>query len=95
MKLEAKYLFPTSSSGVNFYIYQLHEGLGMSKILAHGIRMPKNPQTREAFSEFSQIFMELSGYKVQLANPYGNFISGVANPEIIYFELVAHCCFHC
>ena len=47
MKLKVKYLFPTSSSGADFYIYQLPEGLGMSKVLAHGIRMQKNPQTRE------------------------------------------------
>ena len=60
MKLEAKYLFPTSSSGVNFYIYQLHEGLGMSKILAHGIRMPKNPQTRE---DNFRIFSDFYGVK--------------------------------
>ena len=39
MKLKVKYLFPTSSSGANFYIYQLPESLGMRKILAHGIRM--------------------------------------------------------
>ena len=35
MKLRVKYLFPTSSSGTKFYIYQLPEGLGMTKILAH------------------------------------------------------------
>ena len=55
MKLEVKYLFPTSSSGANFYIYQLHEGLGMRKILAHGIRMQNNPQTRV---DFFWIFMD-------------------------------------
>ena len=47
MELEIKYLFPTSSSGVEFYIYQLPEGLGMRTILTHGIRMQKKPQTRE------------------------------------------------
>ena len=47
MKLEVKYLFPTSSSGANSYIHQLPEGLGMRKILAHVIRLRKNPQTRE------------------------------------------------
>ena len=47
MKLKVKYLLPTSSSGANFYIYELPEGLGMREILAHGMRMPKNPQTRE------------------------------------------------
>ena len=43
IKLEAKYLFPTSSSGSDVYIYQLLEGLRIRKILAHGIRMQKNP----------------------------------------------------
>ena len=42
MKLEVKYLFPTSSSGASFFIYQLSEGLEMRKILAHSIRMQKN-----------------------------------------------------
>ena len=46
MKFKVKYLFPTSSSGSNFYIYQLPEGLRIRKILAHGIMMQKNPQTR-------------------------------------------------
>ena len=41
MKLEAEYLFSTSSSGANFYTYHLPEGLGMVKILAHGIKMQK------------------------------------------------------
>ena len=47
MKSEVKYIFPTSSSGVSFHIYQLPEGLGMRKILPHGIRIQSNPQTRE------------------------------------------------
>ena len=46
MKLEVKYLFPISSPGAKFYIYELRKGLGMRKILAHGIRMQKKPQTR-------------------------------------------------
>ena len=46
-KLEVKYLVPASSSGANLYIYQLPEGLGMRKILTHGIRMQKNPQSRK------------------------------------------------
>ena len=46
MKLEVKYLFSNSVSSASFYIYQLPEGLGMSKILTHGIRMQKNPETR-------------------------------------------------
>ena len=39
MKLEVKYIFPTSTSGGNNYIYKLLEGLGMRKILVHGTRM--------------------------------------------------------
>ena len=46
MKLEVKYLFPTSSSGANFYIYELPENLRMRKVLAHGIRKQKNPQNK-------------------------------------------------
>ena len=38
MKLEVKYIFLTSSSGKNFYICQLPEGVEMRKI-ALGIRM--------------------------------------------------------
>ena len=30
MKLEVNYIFPTSTPGVNNYIYKLPEGLGMS-----------------------------------------------------------------
>ena len=41
MKFEEKY----------FSIYQLPEDLGMRKILAHGIRMQKNPQTRDEIFE--------------------------------------------
>ena len=50
MKLKVKYIFPISSSGAHFYICQLPEGLGMRKILSHGIRMQKNPQTRAGIS---------------------------------------------
>ena len=31
MKLEVKYIFPTSALSVNNYIYKLSEGLGMTK----------------------------------------------------------------
>ena len=58
MKLEAEYLFSTSSSGANFYTYHLPEGLGMVKMLAHGIKMQKNSQTKE------ENFMNLCGSKV-------------------------------
>ena len=39
MKLEVKYLFKNLSLGAHFYIYEMPEGLGMRKILVHGIRM--------------------------------------------------------
>ena len=91
MKLEDKYLFPTSST-VQFqlpnfltsffiFIYQLPEGLGMRKTLSHGIRMQNNLQTRK---DNFWIFMELYVSKAQFALPHGNFINGVANPEIVY-----------
>ena len=38
-KLEVKYLFRTSSSSAHFYIHEMPEGLGMSKIFAHGYKM--------------------------------------------------------
>ena len=70
IKLEVKYLFPTSSSGEKSDIYQLPDSLGMRKILKHDIRMQKNPQTRAniTFSGFSWILMELWGPKFQLSN---------------------------
>ena len=48
MKLEVKYIFPTSAPGARNYIYKLPKGLRMRKILAHGTRILKNPQTRDA-----------------------------------------------
>ena len=44
MKLEVKFLFPTSSSGTNFYIFQSRESLKVRKTLAYGIRIQKIPQ---------------------------------------------------
>ena len=43
MKLEDKYIFPTTTPAANNYIYKLPKGLGMRKILAHGTRILKNP----------------------------------------------------
>ena len=91
-KLEVKYLFPTLSSDANFYIYQLPEGLGMRKILAHGIsrvgckRIPKTGQT---FSGFSWIFKELSVPKAQLAPSHKKAVNDVANPKIVMFICLA------
>ena len=59
MKYEVKYIFPTSTPGLNNYIYKLPEGLGMRRIVAHGTRIQKNPQTREdifwIFADFHRV----------------------------------------
>ena len=68
MKFEVKY----------FFIYQLPEDLGMRKILAHDIRMQRNPQIRD----------EMFESKIQLLPPHSNFIHGVANPKIVYLQFV-------
>ena len=71
MKLEVKYIFPTSSSSVNFHNYQLAEGLEMRNILARGIRMHK-PQTRV---NIFWIFMDIYGVmSVHIAPLYGHFM---------------------
>ena len=72
IKLEVEYLFPTSSSGANFYTYQLPESPGMRKIFAHGIRMKKNPQTSENTFWIFTDFHGAMGSKVQLAPQHGN-----------------------
>ena len=58
MKLEVQYIFPTSTSGLNNYIYKLPECLGMRRILAHDTRIEKNPQTRK---DISWIFTDFHG----------------------------------
>ena len=54
MKLEVKYLFPTSSLLANVCIICLE----MRKILAHGIRMQNNLQTR---ADIFWIFTDFHG----------------------------------
>ena len=82
MKLETQCLFPTSFSGTNVYIYQMPEGLGMKKILTHGVRMQMNPQTRADVSWIFTNFHGICGFKVQLAPSHGKFINGVAKPKL-------------
>ena len=65
MKLDVKILFPTLSSGVNFCICQVPEGLGIRKILAFGIRTEKNLQTRV---DILWIFMDFHGV-MRVQNP--------------------------
>ena len=50
------------------------EAMGIRKILAHDIRMKKNPQTKK---DTFWIFTDF----------HGNFINCVANPEIVYMLL--------
>ena len=58
----------------------------MTKILAHDIRMKKNPHTKE---DNFWIFTDFQGVmsKVQLVPPHGNFICGVASYFFKYFVL--------
>ena len=58
MQLKVKYHFLTLFAGANFYIYELPEGLGTKKTLAHGISTPKNSQTGE---EIVWIFTHFHG----------------------------------
>ena len=79
MNLKVKYLFPSSSSGANFCIYQLPECLGMrKKILAHGIMMQKKPQTRVdilwIFTDFHRVLRVQS----PSCTPHGNFSNGIS-----------------
>ena len=70
MKLEVKYLFLTSSSVEDFYIYQLPECLWM---LAHGIRMRKNPQPREGIFWIFTDFHEFMGVQIPTCTPAQKF----------------------
>ena len=60
----------------------------MGNILAHGIRMQKNPQTRTKifwiFTDFHGVM--LVQVKVQLAPPHVNLMNVVANSEIVYLK---------
>ena len=85
MKLEVQYLLPTCA---NFYIYQLPKGLGIRKILAHGIRMLKNQQTRvDIFWIFADSHAVMWVHS-PTGTPHGNFINGVINPEILYEKAI-------
>ena len=64
MILKVRHLFQISSSGGNFCIYELHEGLGMRKILAHGYLDSKGCTNQGGhFLDFHKFygFMELCG----------------------------------
>ena len=61
---------------ISFFIYQLSEGLEIRKILADGIRVQKNQQTR---GHIFWILIELGEFKVWLGHPHGEFSNGYAN----------------
>ena len=63
--------------------HNVEEAMVIRKILAHDIRMKKNPQTKKdtlwIFKDFHDV---MRVYSVTWP-PHGNFISGVANPEMV------------
>ena len=61
MKFTVKYFFLTLSSDSSFSIYQFPQGLRKRKLLARGIKMQKNSQSR------TDIFVQLFRSKVQLS----------------------------
>ena len=64
-------------------LHDAEEAMGIRKILARDIRMKKNPQTKE--STF-WIFKDFHGFlRVQSSTctSHENFISGIANPELV------------
>ena len=71
MKLEVKYLFQSSFSVKNFYIYQLAEGLGMRKILANGTRNAKGSKNQEGG------FLNFNGFLRNYAGPMSNLDSSM------------------
>ena len=67
-------------------LHDVEESMAIRKILAHDIRMKKNPQTKD------DTFWIVDFYGVMrtqspIAPPHGNFVNGVANPEIVYILL--------
>ena len=82
MKLEVSYLFSTSSSGANFFIHYLSASVEIGKTMALSDEKIHTPGHK--ISDFLQTFIELSGFKNQLALRHRNFSSGSANPEIFY-----------
>ena len=57
------------------------------KILAHDIRMKKNPHTKEDTLWIFKDFHDVMRVHSVTWPPHGSFISGVANPEMIYMLL--------
>ena len=71
-------------------LYDAEEAIGMRKILAHDMRMEKNPQTKE---DTSWVFTDFHGVmraQSQTCTPARKFhhLIGVTNPEIVYILLL-------
>ena len=84
MKLEVKYLFTTSSSGAIFFIHQLSGGLELREKKHMVLGCKRIKKSGCTFSGFLRIFLELCGFKIELAPPHVNFSNGDAKPEIVY-----------
>ena len=62
--------------------------MGMRKVLAHDIRMQKNPQTKwETFSIFADFHGD-ARVQSPTCTAARNFINGVANSEIVFVLLL-------
>ena len=59
--------------------HNVEEAMVIRKILAHDIRMEKNPQTKEDTLWIFKDFHDVMRVHSVTWPPYGNFISGVAN----------------
>lgn len=86
MKLGVKPLFPTPSSGFNFFIYQLFEGLEMRKISGHVVRMQTNPKTKVDIFWIFTDFTELLDFKVRPSSPAPKFQQWLHQPRSRLFE---------
>ena len=62
--------------------------MGIRKILAHDIRMQKNPQTEENTFWIFTYFHGVMRVQSPTCTPHGNSINGVVNPEIVYMLLI-------
>ena len=79
MKFEVKYLFPTSSSGAYFYIYEIPEGLGMKKIWAHG-----TTDAKESINQGGH-FPVSHGFSMSCAGPKSNLHPRINSGSILTF----------
>ena len=67
-------------------LHDVEESMAIRKILAHDIRMKKNPQTKD-YTFWIVDFYGVMRTQSPIAPPHGNFVNGVANPEIVYMLL--------